>query len=70
MSDDMVLVDVNKMIERDGLIIDLLNDSLNVLKRIADMDDIDSAKRMIRRYLEKASKSMKQIAEIDIEKKQ
>lgn len=70
MSDDMVLVDVNKMIERDGLIIDLLNDSLNVLKRIAEMDDIDSAKRMIRRYLEKASKSMKQIAEIDIEKKQ
>ena len=70
MSDDMVLIDVNKMIERDGLIIDLLNDSLNVLKRIAEMDDIDSAKRMIRRYLEKASKSMKQIAEIDIEKKQ
>ena len=70
MSDDMVLIDVNKMIERDGLIIDLLNDSLNVLKRIAEMDDINSAKRMIRRYLEKASKSMKQIAEIDIEKKE
>lgn len=70
MSDDMVLIDVNKMIERDGLIIDLLNDSLNVLKRIAEMDDIDSAKRMIRHYLEKASKNMKQIAEIDIEKKQ
>lgn len=70
MSDDMVLVDVNKMIERDGLIIDLLNDSFNVLKRIAEMDNIDSAKKMIRRYLEKASVSMKQIAEIEIEKKE
>ena len=69
MPEDMVLIDVNKMIERDGLIIDLLNDSLNVLKRIAEMNDIDSAKRIIRRYLEKASESMKQIAEIDIEKK-
>lgn len=70
MSDDMVLVDVNKMIERDGLIIDLLYDSFNVLKRIAEMDDIDSAKKMIRCYLEKASVSMKQIAEIEIEKKE
>lgn len=70
MPEEMVLIDVNKMIERDGLIIDLLNDSLNVLKRIAEMNDIDSAKRMIKHYLEKASKSMKQIAEIDIEKKQ
>lgn len=70
MPEDMVLVDVNKMIERDGLIIDLLNDSLNVLKRVAEMNDIDSVKRMIKHYLEKASKSMKQIAEIDIEKKQ
>lgn len=70
MSDDMVLVDVNKMIERDGLIIDLLNDSFNVLRRIAEMNDIDSAKRMIRRCLEKASVSMKQIAEIEVEKKE
>lgn len=70
MSDDMVFVDVNKMIERDGLIIDLLYDSFNVLKRIVEMDDIDSAKKMIRHYLEKASVSMNQIAEIEIEKKE